>query len=217
MESRRGRGRPPVITRDQIVRAARQVGLADLRMAAVAQVLNVRPAALYHHVRDRDELLQLVARQVLEETAYDDWIPRDSDDWRVWLRGYAAALRTALLEHAPLLRYIRLTTTATAGRLEQIEKLVEVLLAAGFDPETARHAIQYVHLLVIAEVREQGTAGELAPQIAEFQRALRARPPDELPLLRRLAATRPAPDPDEQFEFGVACLLAGLEARLAGE
>lgn len=208
---KRGRGRPAAITREQIVDAARRIGLADLRMAAVAQTLNVRPGALYHHVRDRDELLHLVAWQVLEETAHDDWIPRDSDDWRVWLRGYAHALRTAMTEHAAVLRYIRLTTTATAGRLEQMERLVEVLLRAGFGLETARHAIQYVHLLVLAELHEN-VAQQDAPQTAEFQRALAARPPDELPLLRRMAAARPAPDPDEQFEFALACLLAGMDA-----
>lgn len=211
---KRGRGRPPVITRDQIVRAARRVGLDDLRMAAVAQELGVRPAALYHHVRDRDELLHLVAWQVLEETAYDEWVP-DSADWRVWLHSYAGALRTAMLEHAGVLRFIRLTTTATAGRLDQMERLVETLVAAGFDLETARHAIQYVHVLVLAEVRESAVpGGEAAPQVAEFQEALATRPPDELPLLRRMAAARDAPDPAEHFEFVLTCLIAGLEARL---
>lgn len=210
---KRGRGRPPVITLDQIVGAARRVGLADLRMAAVAKALNVRPAALYHHVRDRDELLHLVAQQVLEETAYDDWIPRDNPDWRVWLRGYADALRKAMLENAAVVRYIRLTTTATAGRLDQIERLVEVLLAAGFELVTARHAIQHVHTLVLAEVRDS-VAEASTTQFAEFQRALAARPPDELPELRRMAAAHQAPDPDEQFAFALACLLTGMESQL---
>src|SRR4051812_22789543 len=68
------RGRPPRISRAQIVQAARNAG-EQPSMADVARALDVAPGALYHHVRDRDELLELVAAQVLEETAFDDWTP----------------------------------------------------------------------------------------------------------------------------------------------
>ena len=96
--------------------------------------------ALYHHVRDRDELLELVAAQVLEETAFDDWIPRDGAPWPDWVRAYALAFRAAMLENAGLLRYVRLTTPPTAGRLEQIDAFVGALLAAGFSTADVMHA-----------------------------------------------------------------------------
>lgn len=208
---KRGRGRPAVITREQVVRAAREVGLEDLRMSRVAEALQVRPAALYHHVRDREELIQLVAWQVLEETEYDSWIPADGAGWREWVRAYATALRQAMLANPALFGYIRLTTAATAQRLDQIELLVGVLLDAGFDLETARHALQYVHLLVEGEVRERQAAdhGDEA-QFGEFQRAMAQRTPADLPNLWRMARARLAPDPDLQFAFAVDCLLAGM-------
>lgn len=211
---KRGRGRPAVITREQIIRAAREVGLADLRMATVAEALNVRPAALYHHVKDREELIQLVAWQVLEETEYDTWIPDEAADWPEWIRAYAQALREAMLAHPALFSYIRLTTAATARRLDQIERLTGVLLDAGFDLETARHAIQHVHHVVEAEIHDRQAGGRENPQIEEFQHALANRSPDELPNLRRMAAARPAPDPDTQFEFALDCLLAGMRGRV---
>lgn len=207
---KRGRGRPPVITREQVVRAAREVGLEDLRMSKVAEALQVQPAALYHHVRDREELIQLVAWQVLEETEYDNWMPADGN-WQECVRAYATALRTAMLANPALFGYIRLTTAATAQRLDQVELLVGVLLDAGFDLETARHALQYVNLLVEGEVRERQAAdsGDGA-QFGEFQRALAQRTPADLPNLWRMAEARLSPDPDEQFEFAVDCLLAGM-------
>lgn len=203
-----------MITREQIIRAAREVGLEDLRMATVAEALNVRPAALYHHVRDRDELIQLVAYQVLEETEYDTWIPSEGTNWREWIRAYANALREAMLANPALFQYIRLTTAATARRLDQIERLVGVLLEAGFDLETARHAIQHVHLVVEGEIHNQQAAGGENVQVEEFRHALANRSPEELPNLRRMAAARSAPDPDAQFEFTLACLLAGMQARI---
>nr|WP_246361243.1 TetR/AcrR family transcriptional regulator C-terminal domain-containing protein [Haloechinothrix aidingensis] len=184
-------------------------------MAAVAEVLNVRPAALYHHVRDRDELIELVARQVLEETEYDEWAPGTDTDWRGWLRAYAYALRKAMLDNASLFQYIRLSTATTAHRLDQIEQLVEVLVDAGFDHGTASHAIQQVHLMAEAEFHDaQDPPGSQRRQFSEFRKALQARPDDELPHLRRMAELRPDPDPDAQFDFMLGCLLAGLETRL---
>ncbi|MDV6014143.1 TetR/AcrR family transcriptional regulator [Haloechinothrix sp. LS1_15] len=211
----RGRGRPPVITREQIVRAARDVGLDRLRMSSVAEALNVRPAALYHHVRSRDELVELVAWQVLEETNYDDWTPDNGTGWRGWIRAYAHALRRAMLDNAALFQYIRLTTAATTHRLDHIERLVGVLVDAGFGYTTASHTIQHVHLMIEAEVRDAvEPEGSQQRQFTEFHRALAARPGDDLPHLRRMAEHRPGPDPDAQFEFMLDCLLEGLATRL---
>jgi len=210
----RGRGRPPRITREQIVRAAREAG-TDLRMTDVARALDVAPAALYHHVRDRSELLELVAAQVLEETAFDDWVPADSAPWPEWVRAYATAFRAALLANPGALRYVRLTTAATTGRLEQIDRLVGVLRAAGFSLADAAHAVAHVNVLVCGEAWERALATHEGdePQLAEFDRAVAARP-DALPNLVPLMAPDARPDPDAQFAFALECLVAGLHARL---
>ena len=211
------RGRPPRITRDQIVRAARDVAGtagADVRMTDVARALDVAPGALYHHVRDRDELLELVAAQVLEETAFDDWVPDASAPWETWLRRYATAFRAALLANPGALRYVRLTTAATAGRLEQIDQLVGVLLAAGFDHATAGLAISHVNVLVVGEAWERALAEQEGddPQLREFERAVAARPAD-LPHLLPLTTVGGRPDADAIFAFAVDCLIAGMRER----
>ena len=213
----RGRGRPPRITREQIVRAARTAGAdgATLRMTDVARALDVAPAALYHHVRDRSELLELVAAQVLEETAFDDWIPAGPATWDRWVRAYATAFRAALLANPGALRYGRLTTAATAGRLEQIDRLVGVLGEAGFSLRDAAHAVGHVNVLVCGEAWERALAAHEGdePQLAEFDRAVAARP-ETLANLVPLADPAARPDPDAQFAFALDCLVAGLRARL---
>ena len=214
----RGPGRPPRITREQIVRAARaaEAAGAGVRMTDVARALDVAPAALYHHVRDRSELLELVAAQVLEETAFDDWVPPASAPWEQWVRAYATAFRDALLANPGALRYVRLTTAATAGRLEQIDRLVGVLRAAGFSLTDAAHAVGHVNVLVCGEAWERALATQEGdqPQLAEFDRAVAARP-DALPHLVPLAAAGARPDPEAQFAFALDCLVAGLRERLA--
>lgn len=210
----RRRGRPPRITREQIVQAARDAG-EQPSMADVARALDVAPGALYHHVRDRDELLELVAARVLEETAFDDWTPADDAPWQEYVRAYATAFRSALLANPGAVRYVRLTTAATAGRLPQMDRFVGVLRGAGFALHDAAHALQFVNLLVCGEAWERALAdregGE--PQIVEFERAVRARP-DELANLVPLSEPAGRPASDSQFAFALDCLVAGLTQRL---
>ena len=210
----RRRGRPPRITREQIVRAARDAG-GEPRMADVARALDVAPGALYHHVRDRDELLELVAAQVLEETAFDDWTPGAGASWQEYVRAYAVAFRSALLANPGALRYVRLTTAATAGRLEQMERFVGVLRGAGFDVHDAAYALQFVNLLVVGEAWERALADREGadPQLAEFERAVGERP-SALPNLAPLADPAGRPGAEAQFAFALDCLIAGLAARL---
>jgi AcrR family transcriptional regulator len=211
----RRRGRPPRITRARIVQAAREVG-EQPSMADVARALEVAPGALYHHVRDRDELLELVAAQVLEETVFDDWTPADGAPWQDYVRAYATAFRSALLTNPGALRYVRLTTAATAGRLEQMDRFVAVLGSTGFALHDAAHALQFVNLLVCGEAWERALADREGddPQFVEFERAVRERP-DTLANLAPLADAAGRPDADSQFAFALDCLIAGLEAGVA--
>lgn len=214
MASVKRRGRPPRISRDQIVEAARAAG-DGVRMADVARALDVAPTALYHHVRGREELLELVAARILEETPFDDWAPPAAAPWTEFVRAYGLAFRQAMLANAGALRYVRLTTATTAGRLDQVERLVAALRLAGFGVDDIARAVQYVNLLVCGEAWERALTepGGTGPQLAEFDRAVAARS-DELPALAGLAGPKHRPDAESQFAFALDCLIAGMTARL---
>jgi TetR/AcrR family tetracycline transcriptional repressor len=161
-------------------------------------------------------LLELVAAQVLEETAFDDWVPAGDAPWPDWVRAYALAFRAAVLENAGLLRYVRLTTAATAGRLEQIDAFVGALRGAGFSSADVAHAVQHVNLLISGEAWERAlirSAGD-EPQLVEFDRAVALRAA-ELPNLVPLADPAGRPDADSHFDFALDCLIAGMSDRLA--
>ena len=73
----------PGLTRERLVGAAleliREEGLEGLSMRALADRLEVKAASLYWHVRDRRELLELLAESILEavrpSTRPSDWRP----------------------------------------------------------------------------------------------------------------------------------------------
>jgi TetR/AcrR family tetracycline transcriptional repressor len=217
--AKRGRGRPRRISRDQIITTALELGAgqdpADLRMSAVAKALDVGAAALYNHVRDRDELLALMAARILDETEHDDFEPLPGATWQDWIRAFARATRAAIVVNPQLLQYVRLTSAPTGVRLDRVEHLTAALVAAGFSTADVQHAVQHVYTLALGEAWQHAlaAAGGEDPQFEEFDRGVRERSAAELPHLQQMIAARP--EPGAQFDFALDCLIAGLLERLA--
>jgi AcrR family transcriptional regulator len=91
----RGRGRPSrtLVTRDDIAEAALRIagdaGFPALTMHGLARELGVTTRALYNHVRDRQEVVDLAAQRMVEGLPQTQW---DASRWRESLReGYEEA------------------------------------------------------------------------------------------------------------------------------
>lgn len=73
---------PSGLNRQAVVDAAlallQEVGIAGLSMRGLAERLNVKAASLYWHVRDKDQVLELVADSLLDRVT----VPRPGDGWR---------------------------------------------------------------------------------------------------------------------------------------
>jgi AcrR family transcriptional regulator len=209
----RRRGRPQQISREQIIDAAVRLDPGDLRMADVAKALDVGTAALYNHVKDREELLALVAARIMEETEYDDFEPGPDATWQDWVTAFATAVRAAVLAHPQLLQYVRVTSAPTSLRLDRIEHLATAMARAGFGNADVQHCVQHIYTLVLGEAWQRSLAvdGE-DPQFAEFGRGVRERR-GALPHLEAMIAA--LPDPGEQFAFALETLLTGLARRLS--
>ena len=74
--------KPRGLTRERLVEAALELmnheGLDGLAMRGLAERLDVKAASLYWHVRDRDELLELLAESILDKVRR----PRGTAGWR---------------------------------------------------------------------------------------------------------------------------------------
>ena len=81
------------LTRERLVKAAlaliNEEGLEGLAMRALAEHLDVKAASLYWHVRDRRELLELLAESLLERVRR----PRVTSGWREAVLATAESLR----------------------------------------------------------------------------------------------------------------------------
>jgi AcrR family transcriptional regulator len=208
---------------DQIVQAALQlldeVGLDGLTMRRLAERLDIKAASLYWHVRDKEELIVLLANEICGSLGTLD----PSLSWREQLAQFADRYRQRLLSHRDAARVMLLSGPPSgANRLDLVEMLLSVLLKAGFSPKDAAFAgfllNDYVTTFVMEESRDSD------PTTDQDARETEAGSPgvdwlDMLPRERYPSIVALIPhwsniDMDEQFRFGGEVLLDGLEKRL---
>ena len=181
------------LERHMVVRAAlellNEVGLDGLTTRRLAEVLGVQGPALYWHFKNKQELIDEMARALLGD-AYGPLRP--GQDWAQWLSDGARRLREAMLSYrdgARLLAGYR--PSGPHGRVDPAT-FFGPLQAAGFPMPDAVWAAITVAQFTFGWTMDEQAASERAPPPAE----------------RRL-------DPNEGFEFGLGTIIAGLRARLA--
>jgi AcrR family transcriptional regulator len=110
------------LTRSGLISASLELvqrdGIAALTMRALAERLGVKAASLYWHVRDRDQLLELVAGALLDEVPATD----EDADWRGTVRTACEGLDGVLAAHRDAARILldvpeAVERSALAGRL----------------------------------------------------------------------------------------------------
>lgn len=212
----RARGRPPRISRDQIVAAARGLASRDLTMQAVADTLGVSRKALHYYVGDREGLLSLVLLDRFERELGGVKLPAD-DDWRKVLRAYGIAFRDGLVQVGVATDFNRLRGIGAAAALALADRVLAVLLSAGFDPDTARHALTAASNIAQSAAHDSAsqTASGMHRHRAETAAALEREPADTYPALRRVlsSAASQRRDAEQQFDFEMDLLIAGLAGR----
>ena len=160
------RGAPPRgqrLTRAAVLdRAADLIaadGLARFSLRRLAQVLGVRPNALYNHVRSLDELLDAVTERFVRDLR----LPTGELDWQEWIRAAARELRRQLGQRSGLtaLALDRAGSTAAGPRL--LGEFIDRLVAAGVDRSVAHLAWHTVLTVVVGSLepeRSAAAAGE---------------------------------------------------------
>lgn len=162
-ESERQRG----LTRERVVEAALELineeGMEALSMRALADRLEVKAASLYWHVRDRGELLELLAEGLLETVSR----PRRRATWRESVEAIADALarRTSAQKDASR---ILLEVPKALERSGTFADLKAQFQAAGLLASEAADLALLVMTYVVARRPQTGaTAGEPGREAAE--------------------------------------------------
>ena len=213
--------RRQTLTRERIVGAALglldEVGLEGLTMRRLAERLEVQAGALYRHVRDKDELLDLLA----EAICAGQQAPNPALPWREQLQMLAADQVRMLRSRRDAARIVAGTPPTGPERLRLIDATLRALLLGGFSEGAAMQAAALLNSYVTGLVLEEdlgppGAAEEPTESPAAsawFAAIASGRYPS---LERTLAGLRDTTSfgPEQRFAFGLDVLLAGLEWQL---
>jgi len=141
--------RQPGLTRDRLVAAAlalvNEDGLEGLSMRALADRLDVKAASLYWHVRDRRELLDLIAEGLLDDVPRT----RGRGDWRRGVVATGEALRRTVSAHKDADRVL-LEAPGAFERSDTFADLKTQLVGAGLQASEASDVALMVMTYVIA-------------------------------------------------------------------
>lgn len=219
----RRRGRTPRLERTAIIQAALELvdeqGLDSLTLRALANKLGVRAPALYWHVTNKQELIDEMARAMLD--AHASWhMQKGTETWQEWLKDTARKRRQILLSHRDGARILAGANMVKAQITPQgIEMTLQVLVDAGF---TAQEAWKY-HLAIAHYVIGSVFEMQEEPEIERTEReatlnSLKDRA-NEFPIMASLLAKKMSHTRTEfrenAFESGLDVIIKGLEATLA--
>ncbi|MGP3965248.1 TetR/AcrR family transcriptional regulator C-terminal domain-containing protein [Nonomuraea sp. 3N208] len=147
------------ITRERIIAAALDLlddkGMDALTVRALAARLGVRAPALYWHVRNKQELLDEMATEVMRRVSSAFAAVPPADGWRDDLTAYARVLRSEYLLHRDGARIFSGTRITDPDVVRMKEPLFERWTAAGWKPVDADDALDVVTAFVVGFVIEE--------------------------------------------------------------
>ena len=120
------------LSRDAVVAAALplldEVGIDGLSMRALADRLGVKAASLYWHLRDKQQLLEMLAEAVLDAVE----VPVSTAPWRGQVESACERLAASLRDR-PAAAVVVLGALPVAQRSRLVRDLARVLATAGVD------------------------------------------------------------------------------------
>jgi AcrR family transcriptional regulator len=211
---RRARAARPPLDRGRIVATGLRIvdegGAEALTVRRLAEALGVSPMSIYWHVTDKAELLRLIGEAVLDEVE----IPPAKGDCREQLRDIHRSLLSTVLQHPNTVDIVIGRARFGAAGLTLFERILSILLQAGFSPEAAFDAYQSLYLFTLGFSAVSGRS----PEFREGQRQgllyMRSLPEDRFPSIRTVAPVIGGRSPEEQMEIGLDVVIEGIAARL---
>jgi AcrR family transcriptional regulator len=162
------RGRPPTVSRDEVVAASlrliERVGVRRFTMRGLADELNTAKMTPYYHIGSKQKLLELAANAMFDQLE----LPTpDVARWQEQLREANIAFRTLLRRYPGMAAYA--SSREVPGGRRFTVWYMDLMRLAGFQPEIAAGALPVLRGLVVADLDEtykRSRAGALGPRRA---------------------------------------------------
>jgi AcrR family transcriptional regulator len=204
------------LSRERVLRTAVELadagGIDSLTMRRLAQELGVEAMSLYHHVRNKDDILEGIVELVMAEIE----VPSAGDDWRASIRRMAVSAYEILVRHPWSASLILGGSGVSPGRLRYMETILGTLRRAGFSAEMTDHAYHALDSHIMGFTLWQvgmnlGTPEDLHQLATAFREQVAAQDlPYVVEHIDEHLKERSADD-EGDFAFGLDLILDGLD------
>lgn len=205
----------PRLSRELVLRGAVAVadagGIGALTIRSLADALEVKPMSLYHHVANKDEVLDGIVDIVFSEID----LPVIGGDWHAEMRRRALSAREAMRRHPWAIGLVETRTNPGPATLKHHDAVLGTLRAAGFSLEMTAHAYAvidaYVYGFALSEATLPINGAEPLADLAE--RMMSRYASGDYPHLAEFTVEhvmQPGYDYGAEFQFGLDLVLDGL-------
>jgi AcrR family transcriptional regulator len=206
----------PRLNRQLVLRAALEIadrdGIDALTMRKLAQELAVEAMSLYHHVANKDQLLDGMIDLVFAEID----LPSHQDDWKTALRARSISAHQVLVRHRWAVGLMESRTSPGPATLKHHNAVLGCLRENGFSLPATAHAYSaldsYIYGFVLQEINLPFQNADQATDVAATMMA--QMPANEYPYLMEIAVdhvVQPGYAYADEYEIGLDLMLDGLE------
>jgi AcrR family transcriptional regulator len=210
------------LSRERVLRAAVAVadagGIGSLTIRSLAQQLGVKPMSVYHHVANKEEILDGIVDIVFGEID----LPSVGGDWRSEMHRRATSARGVLRRHPWAIGLLETRTSPGPATLRHHDAVLGTLRGAGFSVEMTAHAYalidSYVYGFALQEAALPFEGPETVAEVAEPM--MEQFSTGDYPHLAEMATEyfiQPGYDFGNEFEFGLGVILDALTTSIPGE
>ncbi|MBB6347431.1 TetR/AcrR family transcriptional regulator [Nonomuraea muscovyensis] len=223
----------PALSRERIVAEAVRLldaeGIDALSMRSLGTRLGAGATSLYRHVASKDELIELAVDEVFGELEVPE--AAGPGGWRPALTACGQSLRSMVLRHPWFASVVGQVGLAYLGpnMMRMSDRVLGILGAAGLGVAEADRAVKALVAYVLGMATSEAAWLNLLAQSGQDEgELLRSLMPaaeqavQDYPHLRAFYSAAPAKDSaqdpaegrDEDFDYGLQCLLDGFQTRL---
>lgn len=193
-------------------------GLEQLTMRRLAEALGVEAMSLYHHVANKDDILDGMVDRVFAEI---ELTPKTAA-WKEAMRRRAFSVRAALSRHPWALRLMESRASPGPATLAHHDAVLGCLRNSGFSIPLTGHAYSVLDSYTYGFVHTEQNLPFQTPEETKTVAAemMKHFPVDQYPHLVELAVQRvlqPGYAYGNEFSVGLELILDGLERALEAE
>jgi len=195
-------------------------GLSHVTMRNVAAKLEVKAPALYWYIKDKQELLQLIAEHISTLITF----PEPKENWEEEIVLLAMENRQVLLSIPDGAKIMMDTLPITDKRLTLINKTLEIFHRAHFPEDKIFYAATLISSYVTSFVLDEQTQEKMLEEMGveevykQFTHAIMSIPKEVIPYVHHHMLYRKGkPNDEENFLIGLKIIIKGISAEIVNQ